>query len=182
MSINSPANQYATDVRQMKCWELYANPKSKWFGNAYQAAMEAGYEESYAATITTIEWFKEKTRRLGMLAKAEKVLEEMLEMPVEVLKLGSEEQVVKTDPSLVRIKQDTAKFIASTQGKDHGYSTRSEVTGKDGETLITESNVSSAVVAAALAQLQSTYVSKADESSLSSEESDAMDSTQPSQE
>lgn len=175
MSINSPANQYATDVRQMKCWELYANPKSKWFGNAYQAAMEAGYEESYAATITTIEWFKEKTRRLGMLAKAEKVLEEMLDMPVV-------DEEGKRDSALARIKQDTAKFIASTQGKDQGYSTRSEVTGKDGETLITESNVSSAVVAAALAQLQSTYVSKGNESSPSSEESDAMDSTQPSQE
>lgn len=134
------ANQYVLDPRQKLCWDLYVNPKSKYFGNAYQAAQAVGYEESYAATITTQDWFKEKVRRLNMLGKAEKVLDDMLEMPVKVLDWegsGEEkEQVVKTEPALVKIKQDTAKFLAERLGKDEGYSTRSEITGKDGADLI----------------------------------------------
>lgn len=134
------SNQWILDPRQKLCWDLYVNPKSKYFGNAYQAAQCVGYEESYAATITTQDWFKEKVRRLNMLGKAEKVLDEMLEMPVEVLDWegsGEEkEEVVRTESALVKIKQDTAKFVAERLGKDEGYSTRSELTGKDGDALI----------------------------------------------
>jgi hypothetical protein len=141
---NSPnkngANQYQMDPRQKLCWDLYINPKSKTFGNAYQSAMKAGYEEATAAQITCIEWFKDKCRRLNLLNKAEKVLEECLEMPIcttEFQGYGEgKEEVVVTNPALVKIKQDTAKFIASTQGKDEGYSTRSELTGKDGKDLV----------------------------------------------
>jgi len=46
------------------------------------------------------------------------------------------ESVVRTEPALVKIKQDTAKFIAERVGKNEGYSTRTELTGKDGEKLI----------------------------------------------
>lgn len=130
------ANQYVLDPRQKLCWDLYVNPKSKYFGNAYQAAQYVGYEESYAATITTQDWFKEKVRRLNMLSKSEKVLDEMLEMTVEQVKVVGESEVVVVDPSLVKIKQDTAKFLAERLGKDEGYSTRSELTGKDGADLI----------------------------------------------
>lgn len=133
------ANQYQLDPRQKLCWEFYANPKSETFGNATQSAIRAGYEPDYADQITTIEWFKGNLRRLNMLSKAEKVLDEMLEMPVETMKLEKNGddygEVVKTEPALVKIKQDTAKFIAERVGKEH-YSSRSEVTGKDGEALI----------------------------------------------
>lgn len=130
------ANQYVLDPRQKLCWDLYVNPKSQYFGNAYQAAQAVGYEENTAAVITTQTWFKEKLRRLNMLSKSEKVLDEMLEMPVEQVKVVGESGVVVVDPSLVKIKQDTAKFLAERLGKDEGYSTRSELTGKDGADLI----------------------------------------------
>lgn len=130
------SNQYLLDPRQKLMWEYYINPKSETFGNAYQSALKANYEEATATQITTYDWFLDKRRRLNLLSKAEKVLEECLEMPIEVLDWeghGEDRtQIVKTEPSLIKIKQDTAKFIASTQGKDEGYSTRTENTGKDG--------------------------------------------------
>ncbi len=138
------ANQYVLDPRQKLCWDLYINPKSETFSNGLQSAIKAGYDDEYAAHITLAPWFCEKIRRLGMLEKAEKVLEECLDMPTEVVKweanyeAGEKEMVdvVKTEPALVKIKQDTAKFIAERVGKNEGYSTRTELTGKDGEKLI----------------------------------------------
>jgi len=134
------ANQYQLDPRQKMCWDFYINPKSETFSNAYKSALKAGYEESTALQITTEKWFTERVRRNNMLSKAEKVLDEMLEMPIEVLEWegrGEEaEQIVVTNPALVKVKQDTAKFVAERLGKDDGYSTRNEVTGKDGERLV----------------------------------------------
>lgn len=125
------ANQFHLDPRQKLCWDLYINPESETFGNALQSAIKAGYEEETAKRITTVTWFLEKIRRLNLLGKAEKVLEECLEMPTQVLEWEGRgedaEQVVTTSPALVKVKQDTAKFIASTQGKNDGYSTKSEV-------------------------------------------------------
>lgn len=146
---NSPnkngANQYQLDPRQKVCWGYYIDPKSETFSNALQSALRAGYEENYAKTITVTEWFVEKVRRMNLLGKAEKVLEECLDMKPVIRKSiitkgedGEEqsEMVAEvTDPQMVKIRQDTAKFIASTQGKDEGYSTRSELTGKNGSEL-----------------------------------------------
>lgn len=135
------ANQYQLDPRQSLCWSFYINPKSETFGNGTQSAIKAGYEPDYADQITTVAWFKGKLRRLNILDKAEKALEEMLDMPVmttEWTGRGEEaEQIVITNPALVKIKQDTAKFAAQTLGKDEGYSSRNEVTGKGGESLMT---------------------------------------------
>lgn len=138
------ANQYQLDPRQKMCWEFYANPTSETFNNGLKSAIKAGYSESHAATITTESWLQEKVRRMNMLGKAEKVLDEMLEMPTEVVKWekthyengeAQYEDVVKTDPGLVKVKQDTAKFVASTVGKEF-YSNRSEITGKDGQPIM----------------------------------------------
>jgi len=111
------ANQYLLDPRQKLCWELYVNPKSETFGNAMQSAIKAGYEESTANQITVEPWFLGRLRRLNMLGKAEKVLDEALE--------GKD----------LKLAQDTAKFVAKTLGKGEGYSERTELTGKDGEPL-----------------------------------------------
>lgn len=127
------ANQYLLDPRQKACWDLYVNPKSETFGNAKQSAIRAGYEPEYAAQITVSEWFVAKVRRLNMLDKAEKVLEEMLEMdPVTVMPDGT----MRKDPALAKIKQDTAKFVASSQGKSDGWSSRTEVTGDGGGAIV----------------------------------------------
>lgn len=126
--------------RQLEFLRLYNDPKSETFGNALQSALKAGYSQEYAESLTTkgLNWLSENVRRRKrLLEKAEKALEETLDMPVEIVKLEGNDtrEVVKTEPALVRIKQDTAKFIAKTQGKDEGYSDRTELTGKDGEQL-----------------------------------------------
>lgn len=121
------ANQYQMDPRQKLCWESYINPKSETFGNAYQSAVKAGYSEGYAQSITDENWFTEKLRRLNMLGKAESTLEKTLNYePV------NEEG--RIDTALLRTQTDVAKFIAERLGKEH-YSSRQEVTGKDGEAL-----------------------------------------------
>lgn len=160
------ANQYQLDPRQRLCWKLYITPGGKTFGNAYQSAIAAGYEESTALHITMSKWFLDKVRRMGLLSKAENVLEEMLDMPVTVLDLpttfeehyphtpedeeydadeeaawnGRRDQrrarYIVTDSALVKIKQDTAKFVAERQGKDEGWNNRTEVTGKNGKDLV----------------------------------------------
>jgi hypothetical protein len=114
------ANQYQLDPRQKLTWELYAKPGTEYFGNAYQSAMKAGYEEGYAAQITTAEWFLDKLRRLNMLSKAEKVLDKTLTYePVD------EKGEIKVD--LLRVQTDVAKHITKTLGKDEGYSEKSDL-------------------------------------------------------
>jgi hypothetical protein len=123
-------NQFTLDPRQLLCWKSYTDPKSETFGNARQSAIKAGYEEDYANQITVTEWFKVKVRRIGLLDKAEKVLEETLD-------LDTLDEEGKKDKGLHALKLDAAKFIAKTQGKNEGYSERQELTGKDGAPLPT---------------------------------------------
>lgn len=130
------ANQSVPDPRQRLMWSFYVNPKSSTFNNAHQSAVKAGYTEDYAGQITSQDWFKGRLSRLNLLDEAVEVLQETLRMPVLVEEVDGHgddaELVVKTSPALVRIKQDTAKFIAERQGKEDGWASRSEITGKDG--------------------------------------------------
>lgn len=125
--------------QQIDFLKYYTDPKSETFSNALQSALKAGYKQEYAENLTHLmpDWLSEAIgKRKRLLEKAEKALEETLDMPTEVVKWevsGYEdgqkiyEDVVKTEPALVKIKQDTAKFIASTIGKEDGYSTKQEV-------------------------------------------------------
>jgi len=130
------ANQFLLDPRQKLCWEFYVDPKSSTFGNATQSAIRAGYETDYAEQITGTEWFKVKVRRLNLLSKAEKGLDEALDI-VPVDKDGF------PDSGLHRVKLDAIKFTASTVGKDEGYSTKVEtdITSK-GESINSISTLS----------------------------------------
>ncbi|MEI9966183.1 MAG: hypothetical protein WDN67_00685 [Candidatus Moraniibacteriota bacterium] len=124
--------------RQIEFLRYYNDPKSDTFGNALQSALRAGYSQEYAENITHLapEWLSESIgRRKRLLEKAEQALEETLDMPIDILKLDDDVEIVRTDPALIRIKQDTAKFIAKTQGKDQGYSERQEVSGPNGTPL-----------------------------------------------
>lgn len=127
------ANQYQLDPRQKLCWDLYVDPKSDTFGNAYKSASKAGYAEDSALQITVAPWFLEKTRTLNMLDKAERNLSEMLD-------LTTVDEEGKVDVGVLRVKADMTKFVAETQGKDKGYSKRVEQTGKDGEPIKLETN------------------------------------------
>lgn len=122
------ANGTTSDPREQVCWDIYVG---RGLENAQQSAIEAGYSEDHARNITLQGWFKErvsKLKRKDMLSKAEKVLEKTLNYSTE-----DEEGKVKVD--LLRVQTDVAKTVVTTLGKDEGYSSRSEITAKDGEAL-----------------------------------------------
>lgn len=129
------------DPRQRLCWENYINPSSETFSDAKASAIKAGYGPAYAAEIKLTSWFKGRERRLRMRDKGEEVLEEMLNMPVLVTTytgLGHDKTpVVVTEPALVRIKQDTAKFAVERLGKDE-WSGRQEHSGPEGGPIVTQ--------------------------------------------
>lgn len=140
------ANQFFLDPRQALFWKKYTDPKSETFGNAYQSAIAVGYSEGTSAQITTFKWYLEKCRRMGLLLKAEKVMEKTLETKHIKKKIGmfgpivdptTKEYVYEIDVSTLAIKNKVAMFVAERQGKDLGYSTRNELTGKDGKDLPT---------------------------------------------
>lgn len=114
------ANQFILDPRQKLCWEYYIDPKSETFGNAYQSAVKAKYEKTSATIITTEKWFIEKLRRLNLLGKAERNLDNILDLPLQ---------------DKANIVLDASKFVAKTLGKDEGYSERQELTGRNGKDL-----------------------------------------------
>lgn len=125
------SNQYTPDPREQVMWDFYVESLSKGQPNAYESAVKAGYEESTAKQITVRRWFLERLESLErkeMLSKAEKVLKKTLNYSTE-----DEEGKIKVD--LLRVQTDVAKTVVTTLGKDKGYSTRSELTGKDGEAL-----------------------------------------------
>lgn len=120
------ANQYLFDPRQKLCWDLYIDPKSETFGNATQSAVKAGYEWGTANQITTVDWFLGKLRKLNMVAKAEKNLDKALETDYR-----DANGDIRSD--VMRIVMDVSKTVVTTLGKDEGYSSRQEVTQKDGK-------------------------------------------------
>lgn len=126
------ANQWTLDPRQKLCWDYYVNPKSETFGNVTQSALRAGYEESYADTVSQSEWFCAKLWKLNSVSKAEDTFKKILELP-------SIDENNKIDSGVLRIQADIAKFLASTQGKEEGYSTREEHTGKNGGAIEVQS-------------------------------------------
>lgn len=144
------ANQYLLDPRQELCWSYYVDPRSETFSNAYRSAIKAGYKKSHSLHITGETWWSERVIRIGMLAKAEKVLNDTLDMDHVVPAIGAfgpildkdGNQLLKSDMSILRIKQDSAKFIAETQGKKKGYSKKIEVDVDPGEKMLSIFNES----------------------------------------
>jgi hypothetical protein len=113
-------------------WKHYFNPDdTETFGNATQAALASGWDEKQAPSVSQQTWFKIGTRRAEMKDVAEGVLSEMLKLPKTRTQIIKGEEVVIEDPALIKIKQDTAKYITSTLMKKH-YSTRNENTGPNG--------------------------------------------------
>ena len=124
MSKVSSANESTSDPREQICWDLYVESITKGEVNAYKAAIKAGYSKDHSRNITLQGWFKErlsKLKRREMLSKAERNLDKIMDLPLE---------------DKANIVLDASKFIAKTLGKDEGYSDRSELTGRDGESLL----------------------------------------------
>jgi len=134
MSINSSSNQHTSEPREQKMWDIYVTNLLKGIDNAYQAAMEAEYSEDHSRNITMQGWFKERKSRLkrkDMLSKAERNLDKVLDTSYE-----NPEGEIKSD--IMKIVVDVSKIVVTTLGKDEGYSSRSEQTGKDGKDLLPE--------------------------------------------
>ncbi len=133
MSETNPngANGTTSDPREQVMWDIYVTGILNGKENAYAAAVKAGYGKPHAENITLQGWFKErkdKLRRKDMLSKAERNLDKALDTEYE-----DEEGNVKSD--VMRIVVDVSKTIVTTLGKDDGYSSRNELTGKDGKDL-----------------------------------------------
>lgn len=117
----------------------YTDPNSPTFCNILQSGIRAGYSEQYSQNISAQrpQWWDDMqndsdVKRAEMLATAEKRLNERL---VEV----------PEDKEGLKIQTDVAKFVSERLGKAH-YSTRQEITGKDGRRLFTNEQRASASV------------------------------------
>jgi hypothetical protein len=116
------ANGTTSDPREQTCWDLYVESIAKGQVNAYQSAIQAGYEESSAKNITLRGWFKERLEELerkDMLSNAEKVL-------AKTLKYSTEDKDGNVKVDLLRVQLDASKHLTSTLGKNKGYSTKVE--------------------------------------------------------
>lgn len=117
---------------------LYTDPKSPTFGNAYQSAVKAKYSPEYAESLTSQlpNWLSENLGRMRLLAKAEKNLEEMLDLPQKVQAMGrfgplwdgkgkGRKPIMAYASTLIKVKNDASQFVAETIGKS-AYAKRSE--------------------------------------------------------
>lgn len=100
--------------QQLAFKEAYLNPESETFSNAYQSALKAGYSDEYAKNITgqDNDWLSEIIRELEMRLKAEKALNKTLDF------------IDHENPSMVKIGQDSAKFVSERIGR---FKQKSEV-------------------------------------------------------
>lgn len=107
----------------------YTDPKSDTFSNALQSALKAGYSQEYAENITHLlpDWLSESIGKSRIIIKAERNLDIALEGGLDDLEKGGKP-----------IQWKATEFSLKTQGKDLGYTERTEVTGKDGKDLIPE--------------------------------------------
>lgn len=66
--VKTKANQWSNTPQQHKFMELWINPRSETFGNAYQSAVQAGYSPHYANQIASPavhnEWIQAYKRKL----------------------------------------------------------------------------------------------------------------------
>ena len=148
------ANQYLLDPRQNVCWGFYVDPKSETFSNATASAIKAGYPQVSARQITTEKWFHEKVVRMNMLSKAERNLDEFLDLPSKTQAMGAfgplfeirqekrrgkdgktktvnipmlNKPIMVHNAGLLTLKQRTTEFIAERVGRKR-YGTK-EVPG-----------------------------------------------------
>lgn len=144
------ANQYKLDPRQSLFIAYYLDPKSQSFGRATKSAVLAGYEHEYAENIMSKmpTWLSEKMeeyRNSEMLEKAERNINELLDLPTMTPAMGAfgpifekkvvvkkvtlkngkvkDRKVVTKVPvlsyatGLIKVKNDISQFVAETVGR-----------------------------------------------------------------
>jgi hypothetical protein len=121
-----------TDIltpQQERFLAYYTDPSSETYSNATQSALKAGYAQEYSENITWLmpEWLSERIGDMKLLRKAEKRLNQLLDLePVDV--------EGKVDNQLIANQMKGITLVAKGLGKNK-YSERQEHTGKDGEKL-----------------------------------------------
>ena len=123
-------NQYQPDPRQSLFLQYYLDFKSETFSNALQSALRAGYSQEYSENITSEypEWLSEALGDNKCLRKAEKVLDDILDM-------AAVDEDGKVDNTLLGTQVKVATLYAKGLGKAK-YSERVEQTGANGAPLV----------------------------------------------
>lgn len=109
-------NQYTdADPRQALFLASYLDPKSITFSNALQSALQAGYSQEYAENLThkMPAWLSEAVGNHAMLAKAERNLNEILDLPSVVPAMGMFGPITKKIPTgkfEKKLNKKTKKF------------------------------------------------------------------------
>lgn len=142
---NNPhgANQWVADPRQQAFLAYYLDPKSPTFGNATQSGIKAKFTAEYSENIMAQmpTWLSEKIGNSPALLRAERNLEEALDLPSKTQAMGAfgplfekikkkvkgksgraktviERRAVMTyNQGLLQKKIDVSMFIAETVGK-----------------------------------------------------------------
>lgn len=128
------ANQWISDPRQQLFLAYYLDPKSTTFSNALQSGLRAGFSPDYSDNILAKmpTWLSEKVGNSALLMKAEKNLQEMLELPTKTHAMGAfgplykklgkgknakKEPIMSHNIGLIKIKSDVSQFVAERVGR-----------------------------------------------------------------
>jgi hypothetical protein len=109
------------DPRQVKFLTLYLDPSSPTFGNALQSGINAGFSHQYSESITAQmpAWLSENLGNTKMLSKAERNLDDMLDMSPEIEMTNKDGETYKRySTEKLKVKADITKFVASTVGRN----------------------------------------------------------------
>ncbi len=117
-SISNPngANQHKLDPRQSLFIAYYLDPKSQSFGNATESALLAGYEEEYARVVLSKmpDWLSQKVadyRSSRMLEKAERNLDEILDLPTMIPAMGAFGPILQKVTVKKKVKLKNGKTV-----------------------------------------------------------------------
>jgi len=124
------ANKWIKDPRQDVMWEQFVKDWMAGQANATRAALQAGYSKTTSANISNFHWFREKfakLKRKDMLSKAERNLDRVLDLDYTKLNELGQETI---DIDKLKLVVDVSKIVATTLGKDEGYSSKTTVDQK----------------------------------------------------
>jgi hypothetical protein len=117
--------------QQIAFIEYFFNPESETFSNMTQSGIKAGFDEKYSENLSSmgLKWFEIAMGIYGddsFLKDIDDELKKIAKMEtISHVKVG-DEVVIKQDPALLKIKQDTLKFLAERLNKNK-YSTKQEI-------------------------------------------------------
>lgn len=116
-------------LQQQQFLKYFLDPKSPTWGNYLQSALRANYSQEYSESISyqMPDWLSESLGKTKLVQKAEKNLEMALDGLLDDAEKGPK-----------NIQWKATEMTLKTQGKDQGYTERTELTGKDGKDLIQE--------------------------------------------